>query len=159
MGKDVGRTLSIGRSGVCLDVAVRMTVTTWSVYARRYLTVAGAASSAYLLVLGGLYASGWWQWRRDGLAIESPTKRYAVSHAVIVYPRLRFGLVLSDRETGSEHVVAGWTRGFPWSKEITWTADDRLRIEYFEQNSLRWGRKTEVMGVQVDWVLVSDADK
>jgi hypothetical protein len=64
-----------------------------------------------------------------------------------------------DQETGRAEVVAGWTRASSWSKEIKWTADDRLRIEYFEQNSSSWGRKTELLGINVDWILVSKASE
>lgn len=132
---------------------------TWARHARRCLVVIGAASGLYGLVVGALYANGWWRWQKDGTAIESPSQRYAVFPAVIVYPRLQFGLVLLDRETGSKQVAAGWTRQFPWNKKIIWTADDRLRVECFEQNSLRWGRKTELLGVHIDWLVVPERSK
>ena len=131
----------------------------WVTYTRRCLLILGAISALCVLVACYLYARGYWQWRKDGEAIESPSQRYAVSPAVIVYPRLKFGLVMSDREQGKEEVVAGWTRNFPWHEEIKWTADDRLRIEYHDQNSLRWGQKTELFGVKIDWVLVPEGGK
>ena len=126
----------------------------WATFARRLLVVVGVISTLYLMITGCLYTAGWWQWQKEGEAIESPSKRYAIWHATIVYPRLRFGLVMHDREKERHEVVAGWTRGYPWSKKIEWTADDHLRIEYVEQNSLRWGRMTELLDVTVEWVLV-----
>lgn len=119
----------------------------------RLFVVVGVITTLCLMITVCLLAVGWWQWQKEGDAIESPSKRYAVWHATIVYPRLRFGLVMYDREEGKQAVVAGWTRGYPWSKKIEWAADDHLRIEYVEQNSLRWGRRTELLGVTVEWVM------
>ena len=105
----------------------------WATYARRTLLTLGAISVLCALIASYLYARGYWQWQKDGEAIESPTQRYAISPAVIVYPRLKFGLVMSDRELGREEVVAGWTRSFPWNEEIEWVADDRLRFGVTEE--------------------------
>lgn len=126
--------------------------------ARSFLVAVGALCVLYLLLRLLLFAAGWGQYQLDGDAIECPSKRYAVVHAVIVHPSLEFGLVMFDRETDKQGVVAGWSGG-QWCKEIKWTADDRLRIEHFEQNSLRWGRRTELLGVKIDWVLVSRTSK
>jgi len=109
------------------------------------------AMTVLLALATAWFGWGWGQWKRYDDPIVSPSKRYEVSHAVVLYPRVRFGLVMADRETGREEVLAGWTRGFE-RKDVTWTADDRLLVRYTEQNSLDWGRRTELFGVTIDWV-------
>ena len=97
---------------------------------------------------------GYWQWKKYGEVVTSPTQRYAVTPIVMLYPNLLYGLLMSDLEAGKDAVCAGWTGESPWESDIRWTANDRLRIEYYQPDSLDWGMRTEVLGAKIDWVPV-----
>lgn len=114
----------------------------------------GSVCALFLMVLGYMAHNGYWQWQKGDEEFESPSRRYVVWDAFMAYPKYKFGLVMYDREKGGMEVISGWTRRHPWKQDIKWVSDDRLRIEYFDQDTLEWGMKTDVLGVRVDWVVV-----
>lgn len=127
-----------------------------------HLIIGALAMLGLFALFGGLYLRHHWhslgdgQWKSDGDAIMSPSERYAVTPLVVIHPKLEFGLLLSDHQTGREDLIGGWTRCHPLINKIRWISDDRVRIEHYDQWSLNWEKKAEqLFGVRIDWVCVS----
>ena len=83
----------------------------------RLFVVVGVITTLCLMITVCLLAVGWWQWQKEGDAIESPSKRYAVWHATIVYPRLRFGIGSEFHRGAQVDYVLG-----------TWSAEERAAL-------------------------------
>ena len=102
-----------------------------------------------------LYSLGWWRWRIHTEPVASPSGRFEALGIVEVDPRLRFGVLLRDLETGREEVVGGWTHayfGSVASEWMRWVGDRDLSVWRQRTNELCWGELRTSMGVDIQWI-------